>query len=530
VIDWIRGQGFGLSTLISLGNQADVNETDVLAPVAADPNTRVITMYMEGVSDGQRFVEQARQVCRQKPVVALKVGRFESGKRAAASHTGALAGQESAFDAAFQKAGVIRANTTLEMFQWARALAWSPLPAGRNVAVLTNAGGPGVTAADALELHGLKLASLHESTRTGLKALLPAAASLHNPVDMLASASPEQYAESLRLLLADPGVDSVLIIAPPPPTSSAGAVAKAIIPVVQMTEKPVVVTLMGDRLIQEGVEFLRAARILEFRFPEESASALGVLSQRVDGLKRLTEEPVAFTDIDRKKAAWLLASQPTGQFVDQETINGLLDIYDLPILKEELADSPEKAVEIADLMGYPVVLKVASPDISHKSDVGGVLLNLRSPEAVKEGYRTVVQKARLARPGANIEGVHIQRMLPYGQEVIVGVVQDPQFGPLVMFGSGGVEVEGMKDVAFALAPLSAQDANRLLESTWAGRKLAGFRNLPPADRAGVINVLLRLSQLAHDFPQLTEIEINPLRVLAAGQGAFAVDVRARLAG
>ena len=530
VIDWIRGQGFGLSTLISLGNQADVNETDVLAPVAADPNTHVITLYMEGVSNGQRFVEQARQVSRQKPVVALKVGRYESGKRAAASHTGALAGQESAFDAAFQKAGVIRANTTLEMFQWARALAWSPLPAGRNVAVLTNAGGPGVTAADALELHGLKLAALAETTQNGLKSLLPAAASLHNPVDMLASASPEQYAESLRLLLADPGVDSVLIIAPPPPTSSAGAVAKAIIPVVQMTEKPVVVTLMGDRLIQEGVEFLRAARILEFRFPEESASALGVLSQRVDILQRLAEEPAVFPDIDRKKAAWLLASQSAGQFVDQETINGLFDIYSLPVLKVELADSPEKAAEIADLMGYPVVLKVASPDISHKSDVGGVLLNLRSADAVTEGYHTVVQKARLARPGARIDGVHIQRMLPYGQEVIVGVVQDPQFGALVMFGSGGVEVEGMKDVAFALAPLSVQDANRLLNSTWAGKKLAGFRSLPPADRSAVANVLLRLAQLAYDFPQLAEIEINPMRVLAAGQGAFAVDVRARLAG
>lgn len=530
VIDWIRGQGFGLSTLISLGNQADVNETDVLAPVAADPNTHVITLYMEGVSNGRRFVEQARQVCRQKPVVALKVGRFESGKRAAASHTGALAGQESAYDAAFQKAGVIRANTTLEMFQWARTLAWSPLPAGRNVAVLTNAGGPGVTAADALELHGLRLAALAEATQGGLKSFLPAAASLHNPVDMLASASPEHYAESLRLLLADPGVDSVLIIAPPPPTSSAGAVAKAIIPVIQMTEKPVVVTLMGDRLIQEGVEFFRAARILEFRFPEESASALGVLSQRADILKRLVEEPAIFPDIARNKAAGLLATQTPGQFIDQETIHGLFDIYGLPLLKVELADSPEKAAKIADLLGYPVVLKVASPDIPHKSDVGGVLLNLNSAEAVTEGYHTVIQKARLARPDARIEGVHIQRMLPNGQEVIVGVVQDPQFGPLVMFGSGGVEVEGMKDVAFALAPLSMQDAHRLLEGTWAGRKLNGYRNLPPADRAGVADVLLRLAQLAYDFPQLAEIEINPLRVLAAGEGAFAVDVRARLTG
>ncbi len=279
------GEGFGLSHLASLGNQADVNETDMLAPVAADPYTKVITLYLEGISDGRRFTAEARQVSRSKPILALKVGRFASGQRAAASHTGALAGAEAAFDAAFERAGVIRAATMQEMFQWARALAWCPLPRGRRVAVLTNAGGPGVACSDALELNGLQLADLSEATAAGLKALLPPAASLHNPVDMLASAMPEHYAGCLRLLLDDPGVDSVIVISPPPPASSAGAVAKAILPLIQGTSKTGHARSgWATKLIQEAVEFSRAVQIAEYRFPEEAASALGVLVRRAESL------------------------------------------------------------------------------------------------------------------------------------------------------------------------------------------------------------------------------------------------------
>ena len=246
VIDWARGQSFGLSRLVSLGNQADVNETDVLASVAADPFTRVLTLYLEGVSNGRRFVSEASLITRQKPIIALKVGRFASGQRAVASHTGALAGQESAYNAAFRRSGVIRAETSEEMFDWARALAWCPPPRGRAASVLTNAGGPGVTAADALEANGMQLAALSQNTQSDLRATLPAAASVQNPVDMLASASPEQYASSLQILLKDPGVHSVMVILPPPPMYTAGAVAKALIPVIHAADKPVVIALMGE--------------------------------------------------------------------------------------------------------------------------------------------------------------------------------------------------------------------------------------------------------------------------------------------
>jgi len=543
VIDWARGQGFGLSRLVSLGNQIDVNETDTLAAVAEDRFTRVLTLYLEGVSNGRRFVQEASRISRLKPIIALKVGRFASGQKAVASHTGALAGQESAFNAAFRRAGVIRAESSEEMFDWARALAWCPAPDGRPVAVLTNAGGPGVTAADALEAAGLPLAQLSEDTVRALQSILPPAASLNNPVDMLASASPEQYAGSLRTLLEDPGVYSALVILPPPPMFTAGAVAKAMIPIIHASKKPVVVALMGERLIQEAVEHFRAARVPEYRFPERAASALGVLVQRAESLKRNANEeaesvetsaginqPLAQSILEK----WLSAQtdQSQSRFLPPKVVDGLLNAYGIPTLPEAMVHTSEQAVEAAVRMGlgqpdHAFVLKIISPDIPHKSDVGGVLLNLIGEEEIRLGFEAVISRVREAVPEARITGVQVQMQALPGQEVIVGAVQDAQFGALVMFGSGGVEVEGLKDVAFALAPLKHEEADYLLENTWAGRKLAGFRNLLAADRQAVKEVLFRLGSLAADFPELSELEINPLRVMPVGKGVCALDGRAR---
>jgi acetyl coenzyme A synthetase (ADP forming)-like protein len=535
VVDWARGQDLGLSHLISLGNQADISETDVLAPLALDTHTRVLTLYLEGVRDGRRFVREAAKVSRVKPIVALKVGRFASGQRAVASHTGALAGRESAFNAAFWRAGVIRAETSEEMFDWARALAWSPLPKGRSIAILTSAGGPGVTAADALELNGMQLAELKPETVARLKEILPSAASFHNPVDMLATATPDQYAACLNAMLLDEGVHGALVIIPPLPMQTAGAVAKALIPVIYNSDKPVAITLMGDRLIQEAIEHFRAARIPEYRFPERAASALAILAQRADFLARAAIEPQPLAEVDQEKVKQLLRPYLEGAIalgnsipLAAETINQILEAYGVPTLAIRLAKTAQEAVQLAEQVGFPVALKVASPSIAHKSDIGGVLLNLPDAEAVAQGFEVIVQNVRQAHPTAEIQGVYVQRMIPPGQEVIVGATQDEQFGALVMFGSGGVEVEALQDVGFALAPISDHEIEHLLQTTWAGRKLNGYRNLPPADRQAVIDVLRRIAQLAADFPQIEEIEINPLRVLEAGKGAAAVDVRARV--
>jgi len=523
IIDWARGQGFGFSRLISLGNQADINETDMLAAVVEDEHTRVLTLYIESVSNGARFIAEAGRVAARKPILALKVGRSAAGKRAATSHTGALAGQDAAYDAAFRKAGVFRAATSEEMFDWASALACCPLPKGRQMAVLTNAGGPGVIAADALEMHGLSLAEIAPSTRAAIAALLPPAAGLHNPIDMLASASPQQYADCLRLLLDDANVDGAMIILPHPPMFPAEAVADSLIPLIQNSPKPVVIALMGEHLIQAAAIHFRRARVPEYRFPERAASALTVLAERAEFLSKQTSEVSQTPGISKEAARSILADFITKGFLEPEAVDRLMAAYGIPTAPVRLARTEAEAAQIASDLGFPVVVKVASPDIPHKSDVGGVLLDIANAASTVKAFCTVTERARQAKPDARIEGVQIQRQLPEGQEVIVGASRDAQFGALVMFGSGGVEVEGLKDVAFALAPLTDAEAEDLLRRTWAGRKLAGFRSITPVDGKAVKNVLIRLAKLAHEFPEINEIEINPLRVLA--RGAVAVDVR-----
>jgi acetyltransferase len=530
VIDWARGQGFGLSRLVSLGNQMDLTEGDLLRPTAADPHTRVVAMYLEGVGDGRMFIEQARRVTRSKPVVAIKVGRSESGREAVASHTGALAGRDAAFGAAFRKAGIIRAESTEEMFDWARALAWCPPPRGRRMAVLTNAGGPGAIAADALEANGLQMAVLSDETRAALGQILPPFASVRNPVDTLASAGPAEFAGCLSALLEDEGVDGVMVILPPPPMTTASAVAGALIPMIQSSGKPVVLALMGEDLIVQAARLLRQAHIPDYRFPERAASALRVLAVRAEQLAAPALPPRRPRGIRRKPAEQILASAVTGKkgFLGGSTAADVLAAYGVRIPASYLARTPEDAAAAARRIGFPVVHKADSPDLPHKSDVGGVLLDLASGEAVTEGFRRVRQAVRSSVSHARLQGVLVQKRLPPAQEVIIGVVRDPQFGPLVMFGSGGVEVEGLNDVAFGLAPLERGEAEALLDATWAGRRMRGYRSLAPADREAVIDTVVRVAQLAVDFPQITELEINPLRVYAQGDGAFALDVRLRV--
>jgi acetyltransferase len=513
IIDWARAQGFGFSQIVSLGNHADVNETDVLPEVARDAHTRVIVLYLEGVSDGIRFVQAADEVTQHKPVIALKVGRFEAGQKAAASHTGALAGSEAAFDAAFSKAGVLRAETAEQMFDWARALENCPLPRGKRMGILTNAGGPGVIAADALETNGLLLSQLAESTRTALSAALPPSASVHNPVDMLASASPSQYAACLNILLQDDNVDGVLVILPPPPMYKTEEVAEALTPLIRASDKPVVIALMGSTLVEIARSRFESSQVPTYPFPERAASALGALTKRAEYLN----------GVQRLQTLEDTKNSKVGRHWTPSDLDELFAAYGIPTAPIRLARNESEAAAIAGELGFPVVMKIASPDILHKSDVGGVMLNLQDAQQVQVAYAQMLERIQTARPEARIDGVHLQRQIPQGQEVIVGMVRDPQFGPLMMVGSGGVEVEGLKDVAFALAPLSQAEAREMLRKTWAGRKLQGFRNIPPADEASVIDVLVKLSHLALDNEHIEEIEINPLRVLS--QGAVAVDVR-----
>jgi acetyltransferase len=525
IIDWARSQGFGFSRIVSLGNQADVNETDMLPMLADDDATNVIVMYMESISNGRRFVQTASEITKRKPVIALKVGRFEAGQQAAASHTGALAASDTAFDAAFEKAGVLRAETAEQMFDWARALENCPLPKGNRIGILTNAGGPGVIAADSLEREGLVLARLSDATLKVLSATLPAAANTHNPVDMLASASPNQYAECLNILLKDEDVDAVMVILPPPPMFKAEEVAKAISEVLESdsllstsgepldSKKPVVIALLGSTLVENASNEFREMRVPTYPFPERAASALAILAKRA-----------RFLSGDRPQTAdreTIVHRQPS-------TVDELMQMYSIPTAPIKFARDEHEAIQIANDLGYPVVMKIASPDILHKSDVGGVLLNIQDAGSLSTGYAQMMKKMQELIPAVRVDGVHIQRQMPEGQEVIVGMVRDKQFGALMMFGSGGVEVEGLKDVAFSLGTLNQAEAEAMMRKTWAGRKLKGFRSIPQVDEDAVRDILIKLSHLAAEHEEIEEIEINPLRVLT--EGAVAVDVRIKFSG
>jgi acetate---CoA ligase (ADP-forming) len=525
VIDWGTGMGFGFSRIASLGNQCDLSEAEVITALASDTNTRVITMYLEGVKDGVRFKQAISEAAREKAIVALKVGRTAAGKRAVSSHTGALAGQETAYDVVFDRYGVLRASNTEELFDWARALAWCPPLKGDRVAVLTNAGGPGILAVDALEANGMRLAALSDESVSVLRSFLLPHASFHNPIDMLASAGPSEYTGALRALLADENVDAVLVISVPPPIEDPTPVAEAIAVAAKDATKPVVVAVMGEATVNLALKVLRAFRLTDYRFPERAASALGALWRHAQWQARPADHVEPLTDVDRESAARLLASTHD-EWITGALATQLLQAYGIDGAREAVAVAADDAVRWADQFGYPVVLKIASPDIPHKSDVGGVALDLRDAEAVRSAFTEIMVRIHAAKPEARIDGMTIQPMLHAGQEVIVGAVRDEQFGPLIMFGAGGVEVEGQRDVAFGLAPLSRDEAEKLIDKTFAGRRLRGFRGSTPADRDAVIDRVLRLAQFISDFPQVAEVEINPLRVMS--DGALAIDTRIRV--
>jgi len=512
VIDWALGAGIGIHRMITLGNQADVTETDILEELAEDDTTRVIAMYLEGVENGRHFVEVARRVSERKPVVAIKVGYTEAGRSAAASHTGALAGSDSAYTAAFHQAGIIRVPHIEALFDAAISLANQPLPRGERVAVLTNAGGPGVLASDALTAQGLRLAVLSDETRFCLRQFLQPHASVTNPVDMLGGADERDYERALVALLNDPGVDAVLAINVPQVLVQPVRVAQSIEQVTHRLQaegqaKPVMTCLIGDVSLPEAVEYMRQAQLPLFPFPERAVAALAAMVKR----RKWLEAPPQLSTINYQYSSL------------QSIVHNLQS--KIPTLPVKLARSASEAARLASEIGLPVVCKIASPDISHKSDVGGVMVGLQTASAVRAAYKRIVENARRAKPDARIEGVTVQAMARPGREVIVGAVRDPQFGPLVMFGSGGVYVELLKDVSFRLAPVTRSEAQAMITETLAGKLLAGLRGQPPADVAAVAGVIVAVSELVAADETITELDINPLIVYAQGQGAVAVDVR-----
>jgi len=527
VLDISLAGRLGLSKFVSLGNKADVDEIDLLKAWEDDPHTNVIMIYSEGMSNGQEFINTARQVTAKKPVVAIKSGVTQSGARAVSSHTGSLAGSEQAYHAAFRQAGVLRAESMQSLFDIALALGYQPLLQGDRIAIITNAGGPGILATDALERSGLSLARFENETITTLAQYLPDAASAANPVDVLGDARAERYNHALQTVVADPNVDGLLVVLTPQAMTEIEATADAIGRLSKTTDKPIITSFMGEAIVKPGVDRLETYRVPNYPFPERAALAFKAMSDYRRVLSRPTPEYVEF-DVDRRTTSQVfdrVRKQRRFSIGDSEA-RQILTAYGLHIPQSEIAATPDEAVKIANQIGFPVVLKIASPDILHKTDVGGVKVGLSDAEQLRDAYELMVYRAQRYLPQAHLWGCLVQQMVPAGgQEILVGMNRDPQFGPLVTFGLGGIYVETLKDVTFRIAPFSVQSAEKMLTEIRAHAILDGVRGEPPVDKAAIVDCLLRIGQLVQDFPEIVELDINPLMVYPQGQGAIAIDMR-----
>lgn len=531
ILDWAQGGSLGLSKFVSLGNKADINEIDLMNEWAEDPNTNVILMYIEELSAGQEFLETARRVSKIKPIVAIKSGVTQSGARAVSSHTGSLAGSEQAYYAAFNQAGVIRADSMEELFDVALAFGYQPHLKGKRIAIITNAGGPGILATDALERLGLTLSRFEIETIHELEKALPDAASAANPVDVLGDALADRYEFALETVSKDPNVDGIIVVLTPQAMTDIEGTARSVCELSARLDKPVVGCFMGEQRVKAGIEILVKNNVPNYPFPNRAASALRAMADYQEILKRPEPNYVTF-DVDKQAVRNLIdqvRSEGRLSIGDAEA-REILTAYGMRIPQSELADTADKAIQVANQIGYPVVLKIASPDILHKTDVGGVKVGLQNDEQLRDAYELMIYRAKRYLPEARIWGCLVQEMIPSGNlEVLVGMNRDPQFGPLVTFGLGGIYVETLKDVTFRIAPFSKLDAENMLKEIRAKALLDGVRGNPAVDKQAIVDTLLRIGQLVQDFPEILEIDINPLTVFAKGQGAIAIDMRLVLA-
>lgn len=522
VLDWAWKEKLGFSHFVSLGNKAVLNECDFLLAFAEDPETRVIVAYLEGIQDGPRFMEIAREVTREKPVVILKAGRAEAGARAVSSHTGTMAGSDHAYDAAFRQCGVIRARTVEELFDFAYILSRQPLPKGRRIGIVTNAGGAGVMAADAAEWEGLEVARLREETLQALAQAVPEEAAIYNPVDVVGHATLQQYQAALELVLADPGVDMAVALSAPHPILRFADLAKVVAQAQKKAGKPMAVSFMAGELGEEAEEVLREAGIPSFFDPARAVRAVAVLARYAETQARGRETPPQYP-VARENARHILGeAQRRGRLRLGLEAMDILSAYGIPVAKGALAKTAEEAGRIAKELGTPVALKVVSPELTHKTEVGGVRLDVPPEEAERVAWE-LLRGLRSRFPEVQIEGVYVQEMLPPGREVIVGMVRDPTFGPLIMFGLGGIYVEVLRDVAFGVAPLSRAEAEELLERVRGKKLLLGVRGQPTVARAALVELILRVSQLVTENPEIVELDLNP--VLCYPDRVVAVDLR-----
>ncbi len=528
VLDYAREYGIGISQFVSVGNKPDVSGNDLLLAWEHDPSVSVILMYVENFGNPARFLEIASRITKKKPIIVVKSGRSRAGARAASSHTGALAASDHAVDAMLTQAGVLRAASIEELFDIAMAFEARSLPASRRTAVITNAGGPGILAADAMETAGLLLPELAPETIAALAPLFPSEASIRNPLDMIASATPEGYAAAMRAVLADPNVDAVVPIFVPPFAVRQEDIATAISASSEACPaKPVLAVLMGRDGLPHGRAQLHDAGIPAYIFPESAARALGALNRQREWMQRPSSSPSRL-EVDAATAAGIIdRAQCEGRekLSEIEALD-LLAAYGIPVAPAVLAIDEASMLDIVRQADYPVVFKIVSPDIIHKTDAGGVIVDIDGESEARVAYHQLLARVRTACPDATIDGVLVQQMSPKGRELIVGLARDSSFGPLLMFGLGGIYVEALADVVFRIPPIDDRQALEMLDQIRGSRILSAIRGEAGVDRDAIAQVVRRIGQLATDYPAILEVDVNPLVVSA--KGVVAVDARVRI--
>ncbi len=527
ILDTAKANGIGFSSLFSIGNKADIDELDLIQALAEDRNTKVIAGYLENIKDGNAFVREAERISHRKPILLMKSGGTAAGAKAASSHTGSLAGSEVAYECMFARAGIIRCDSITQQFDFAQAFANQPLPKGSSVVVVTNAGGAGIMAADAIEREGLTFAKLEESTIEKLQSNLPSAANFHNPVDVLGDALADRYEFALDLVLDDPGVDTVLILLTPQAMTQAKETAEAIVRQARAKPtKPILVCFLGASKVEAGVRVLREAKVPQYDSPESAVATIKAMSDHVRWRAR-PKRVVRLFPVNRRKVESIIERhlRQGAREIGEAESKEILEAYGFATPKGSIATTADQAANIAQQLDYPVVLKIWSPDILHKSDVGGVKVGLNSDQEVRDAFDLMMYRIPKKRPEAHILGVLVQEMCRSGREVILGMHRDPHFGPLMMFGMGGIMVEVLKDVAFYLAPLTGEEAKQMLMKTKTYQLLTGIRGQEGVDIETIAEGLQRLSQLVTEFPQIQEMDINPYVVGPPGTTAIAVDAR-----
>ena len=528
VLDYAQAKNIGFSKFVSFGNKADISEIELMYYLRDDPKTKVILLYLEEVSDGRAFMQAARDVIKAgKPVLLIKSGRTHEGAAAAASHTGSLAGSDEVTEAAMKQAGVIRCTTIEEMFNIAIAMAYQPLPNGKRIAIITNAGGPGVLTTDAAIARGLELGRFSEATTEMFRKSLPVTANIKNPVDVIGDARADRYRVALSGALDDSNVDGALVILTPQSMTDIQAIAEEVATTTGRHEKPVYASFMGEMDVAPGIQILHRWSIPHYVLPESMCTAYAGALFFKQQVEYVDEEPfrVARPLIDRAQSVLSAAKRRGPGFLMEEEAVGILAAFGLPVLTSQVAANRTEAMRCAERVGFPVVMKVSSKEITHKIDVQGVVLGIRNAREAGEAFEAILSSVQKARPEAPVRGVLVQKMADPGVEVILGIKRDPSFGGVVMFGLGGTFVEIFKDVNFRVAPFGPRAAGELIEGIKAHPILAGARGKARRDIASVHDCVLRLSALAEACPDILELDINPLIVGEEGKGSAVADVR-----